>query len=89
MSDGRGKHIRRSEGHLDFMHALGKRMKQSRIDAGIPQSEFAKLIECPVPTYNRFENHGTVCISLYSFRLACKALGKDVNSMLGRKKKKT
>lgn len=80
------KCVPRSQEHLDFMVKLGQRMRKIRLQKGIKQKEFAKLIECSEAIYCRFEN-GKQGISLYSFYLACKVLGKDANSLLGRKRK--
>ena len=87
MKQGRPHAAKRSQSHLDFIFQIGRRIRKARVAAGYSQKEFAELIECRPAAFCRVEQ-GTHALNLYSFRLACKVLGKDANMLLGRKRKK-
>ena len=71
---------------LDWMLAVGQRVKRARIQRGLSQTELAEKAEIASTTLNGLENHGK-SITLYAFYKVCKVLKKDANVLMGRRRK--
>ena len=71
---------------MDWWQSLGRRIKAARKERGIPQKEFAKMLDMSTTGLCHFEK-GRGSFNLYLFYRACTLLGKCANSMMGRRVK--
>ena len=77
---------KRTPEHEAWLYATGRRFKKSRLAARIKQKDMATLMEITPTQLCHFEN-GETSIPPYAFYVGCKALGKCMNAMAGRKGK--
>lgn len=73
---------------VDWVAMVGRKLRRAREEKGYTQKQLAIEIETTQSELNRAEN-GVKALPLFCFYRACVVLGKDANSMMGRKRKKS
>ena len=70
------------DGYTEFATALGKRVKESRKEAGMSQRALADRIGVTDRAVVNYE-HGWRCMSAWTLLKICKVLGISADEMLG------
>ena len=70
------------DGYTEFITALGKRIKESRKEAGMSQKALADLIDVTDRAVMNYE-HGWRCMSVWTLVHVCKSLGISADRLLG------